>query len=400
MKHSTQGAGRPGKIVPLLAASAACAILAACGGGGGSGSGGATPMSTSSGSTGGHSMPKPQITQGLWIANGTNVLEYTPPQLAAGDSAMAPKVSIDSSAFGAPQGVTFDAAGNLWVMDPQANVNGTMTPALLEFSAAQLAALPQNDQPQPITVITTSGLMFPQQSVFDAQGNQWVTDHNANAIYVFTSSQLAQTGVQDIVPAVTITSAAFNGPLGIVFDTSGDLFIANNGGVPTSNSQMSAVGTSIVEFTAGQLPSPASAPSAPLSLVPDIVLNDDGQGSVQGPWALVFDKQGDLWSSNANAPFTLVEFPAAVRTTSGDPTPAIIISPATVGGNATLNAPNGICFDNLGDLAALDSAGSFGLALFGAGQLGSGTQDPMTFIVGNTTTLNAPAGCNFGPVVQ
>ena len=79
--------------------------------------------------------------KGLWIANGTNVLEYVPSQLAGGTSAAVPHLVNSSGAFGAPQGVTFDAHGNLWVMDPAGMVNGAATPALFEFSAAQLAAL-------------------------------------------------------------------------------------------------------------------------------------------------------------------------------------------------------------------------------------------------------------------
>jgi len=56
--------------------------------------------------------------KGLWIANGTNVLEYVPSQLAGGTSAAPPHLVNSSPVFGAPQGVTFDAHGNLRVMDP------------------------------------------------------------------------------------------------------------------------------------------------------------------------------------------------------------------------------------------------------------------------------------------
>jgi sugar lactone lactonase YvrE len=377
------------KIALSLAAVFAGVLLSACGGG----------NNSSSANGSGTIAMDPVIDMGLWIANGTNVLEYTPPQLATGTSAPAPHRMINSSAFGAPQGVTIDAAGNLWVMDPASNLNGTPTPALLEFSAAQLAALGTNSAPQPITTITSTSLSFPQQSVFDAQGNQWVTDHNGNFVLVFTATQLAQTGSQNLVPDVIISSSSFNGPLGIAFDSSGTLWIANNGGVPTLNNQMSPVGTSIVAFLAGHLPVPSGSPQT-VYLGPDLVLNDDGQGSIQAPWALTFDRQGNLWSSNANMPFTLVEFPAASRVTSGAPVPAVTISPTTFAGNATLNAPNGICFDNLGDLAAMNSAGAFGVALFGSKQLTTGAPAPDTFLVGSATTLNAPAGCNFGPLVN
>ena len=66
--------------------------------------------------------------------------------------------------------------------------------------------------------------------------------------------------------------------------------------------------------------------------------------------------------------------------------------------NQTLAAPNGIAFDNLGDLAAISSASPFGVAGFQRTQLipAKTGPTPNPFLVGATTTLNAPAGCNFG----
>jgi hypothetical protein len=371
--------GRPGA---KLTAALAGILLASCGGSGSSGSA-ATNNS------------------GLWIANGTNVLEYIPSQLAAGTTATAPHLMNVSGAFGAPQGVTFDSAGNLWVMDPQANVNGKQTPTLLKFSSAQLTALSSTNSPSPVAVITSASLAFPQQSVFDKAGNQWVADHNNNTVVVFTVAQLGMTGTNDLTPAVVLSSADFNGPLGIVFDSAGNLWVANNGGVPGANNTPSPAGTTIVEFAAGHLPAvPTTGMSTP-SLTPDVVLTDDGNGSIQAPWALLFDSAGNLFSSNANPPNTVVEFAKASLMTSGTPTPAVTISPAMVNGIPSLNAPNGLCFDNLGDLAALDSAGAYGLAFYTKGQLvTSGAVVPSTFIVGTGTQLNAPAGCNFGPLIN
>jgi secreted PhoX family phosphatase len=338
--------------------------------------------------------------KGLWIANGTNVLEYVPSQLAGGTSAALPHLVNSSGVFGAPQGVTFDAHGNLWVMDPAGVVNGTATPALFEFSAAQLAALAANQKPDPIATITSTALNFPQQSVFDSQGNQWVTDHNNNTVLVFTAAQLAQSGTNSAMPAVIISSAEFNGPLGIAFDGKGNLWLANNGGVPGANGTTSAVGTTIVEFLAAHLsPPPATGMITP-DLTPDVVLSDNGQNSIQGPWALTFDSTGNLWSSNGNTPFTLVELSKTSLAATGAPVPDVTLSPTMVNGNSTLNAPNGICFDNVGDLAATNSAGAFGIAFFTQTQLTTGATAPNTFIVGAATTLNAPAGCNFGTLVN
>jgi hypothetical protein len=71
------------------------------------------------------------------------------------------------------------------------------------------------------------------------------------------------------------------------------------------------------------------------------------------------------------------------------------------GGNATLNAPNGLAFDNLGDLSAVSSASPSGIPIYGVSK--SATAAPRfrtPFLVGATPTLNAPAGDVFGSAVQ
>jgi hypothetical protein len=330
--------------------------------------------------------PPPTVNTALWVANGANVLEYLPSQLAAGSTAMAPHLTNNSGAFGAPQGVSFDSYGDLWVIDGgTVSTGGTIQPALFEFTPAQLEALGTNNSPTPNITIRSADFVFPQQAVFDAKGDLWVSDNGANSVFVFSPAQLA-TANMDASPTITITSnPAFNGPLGITFDAVGDLWIANN------------ATTTIFEFKAQNLPHSSGS----VELAPDVTLSDDGNGSIQAPWALIFDSKGDLWSSNANAPNTVVEFAAASLTASGSPKPAVTLSPAMEGMNATLSAPNGIAFDNLGDLAAISSATPFGIASFGQTQLtDGGAIDPTQFIVGAATTLNAPAGCNFGPVVQ
>jgi hypothetical protein len=235
--------------------------------------------------------------------------------------------------------------------------------------------------------------VFPQQAAFDGRGNLWVSDNGSNAVYVFTGKQLGTTATT-AVPAVSITSTpAFNGPLGIAFDNRGDLYVANNGT------------TTIFGFSASSLPAVSSSSTAATTaaLVPTETLSDDGSGSIQGPWALAFDGYGDLWSSNANAPNTLVEFTRSQIVATGSPTPNITLASATVSSNATLVAPNGIAFDEYGDLAAASSAAPFGIAGFGPEQLQTNpttAPTPDVFLVGSATTLNAPAGVTFGPAFE
>jgi hypothetical protein len=325
----------------------------------------------------------------LWVANGTNVVEFG--SLPHGTHDTKPKVKLNSSVFGAPQGVVFDSSNNLWVIDGgTAIMGGTIAPSLEEFTEAQLKNLKKDPTPTPNVQITSSAdFVFPQQAVFDTGGNLWVSDNGANQVFVITPAQLAAGG--DIAFTTTIESdPAFQGPLGIVLH-GGNLYIANN------------ASTTIFEFNSNHLPAIGSGLT---TLVPDVILDDDGMGSIQGPWALVFDAAGDLWSSNANTPFTLVKFGPTQITTTGDPTPEITISPFEVKvhkklEDESLSAPNGIAFDQMGHLAAISSAAPFGVAKYnGKQEKMGGALNPASFLVGNKTTLNAPAGDNFGPDIN
>jgi hypothetical protein len=261
--------------------------------------------------------------------------------------------------------------------------------------------LPTNNAPDPVATITSASFNFPQQAVFDAAGNLWVSDHNNNSVLAFTAAQLAQTGATVDVPVVTLTSAAFNGPLGIIFDSSHNLWVANNGSVGGAAGATSPIGTTIVEFAAANVPAVTAGATASPVLTPDVTLSDDGQTSIQGPWQLNFDSSGNLWASNSNAPSTLIEIAVANLATTGAPAPAVTISTTMVAGTTpSLDAPNGLCFDDVGNLVATNSADSFGAPFYGKAQLKTGAPMPDTFFVGAATTLSAPAGCEFGTAVN
>jgi secreted PhoX family phosphatase len=326
----------------------------------------------------------------LWVANGTNVVEFSPSQQVSGVSDPAPRRTISSSVFVSPQGVVWDYYGDLWVIDGgTAASGGTVAPALYEFTPKQLSNLSSNSAPTPAMTISSASFVFPQQATFDRGGNLWVTDNGSNAVYVFTAKQLSATATAT-VPAVSITSTAFSGPLGVTFDFRGNLWVANN------------AATTIVGFSASSLPvvNSSSTTTTTRALTPSVTLSDNGSGSIQAPWALAIDGNGNLWSSNANAPNTVVEFTQSQLATTGSPTPNITLASATVSNNATLVAPNGIAFDNYGDLAVMSSGAPFGMAGYGPSQLRTNPASPLTpavFLVGTTTTLNAPAGVTFGP---
>jgi DNA-binding beta-propeller fold protein YncE len=213
----------------------------------------------------------------------------------------------------------------------------------------------------------------------------WVSDNGPDTVDVFLANQLTTT--DNVTPFLTISSSpAFNGPLGIVLHN-GKLYVANNGG------------TTIYVFDQPLL---AGALPGPLHLTPIAIISDDGEDSIQAPGALIFDSKSDLWSSNANLPNALVEFTDNQIAASGSPTSVITISPANVGKMVltSLSAPNGIAFDHSGNLAAVSSATLFGVAHYQPKELRkSADVQPHVLIVGAKTTLNPPAGDNFGPFI-
>jgi hypothetical protein len=120
--------------------------------------------------------------------------------------------------------------------------------------------------------------------------------------------------------------------------------------------------------------------------------------SIDGPWGLVFDTAGDLVLERGHYSGPLVvEFVASSLTASGTPAPAIQLTPLMTRVGVTIADPQGVSFNNLGDLVVSDDANK-STAIFKAGQLtGSGAVNPGTFLIGSATTLNAPTGLIFGP---
>ena len=74
-------------------------------------------------------------------------------------------------------------------------------------------------------IIGFRGFTTPVHGVFDTQGDLWVSDSGSNAVFEYTTAQLA-VGRPNVIPNITITSnPAFTEPIGIAFDAAGDLLL-------------------------------------------------------------------------------------------------------------------------------------------------------------------------------
>jgi sugar lactone lactonase YvrE len=341
----------------------------------------------SAGCGSGSNGPPTQPVVGLWEANFNNVLEFLETNIMHnGNSAPELMGNLPTPGFGAPQGVTFDSNGDLWVLDGGTlTTGGTIPPTVDEFTTGQLPTL-TNSGITPNAVIGSADFGFPQQLVFDSSGNLWVSDAANNKVFEFTTGQLS--GGANVTPTLVLTSTpAFNGSLGIAFDSSRDLWIANN--------NLSGASATVFEFSASQL----SGLSGAHTLVPAAILQSNGT-SISLPWALAFDSNGNLWVSNQDGTInTVVQFSkaqlAALTPAPTTPTPTVTISSTGSGATMTIDAPTGLAIDPQNDLAVSNVNNS--ISFFSFGQLTkSGSPSPEVFVAGSNTTINVPEGLVFG----
>ena len=273
-------------------------------------------------------------------------------------------ISSSSGSINLPYGQVFDSMGDLWVANNGAD-------SVVEFTASQLAA---SGSPAPNVTITSDGgtpasLSGPAGLAFDSSGDLWVANDSNESLVEYTPSQLT-TGSP--TPAATILNN--NGSLEdvteIAFDGAGDLWTANYG-----SSQLS-------EFTPAQLNCGCGA-STP---TPPVVITGSGVAGVQG---LAFDAQGDLWAGTCSPnPSVLSEYRPSQLATSGSPMPNVTIRDD---GSGDLGCAFGMQFDHNGTLWV--TADSSQLDGFTASQLGaSGSPNPSYFITGASTGLENASG--------
>ncbi len=194
---------------------------------------------------------------------------------------------------------------------------------------------------------------------------------NANSILGYTATQIA-TGTT-AAPAVTLITNSGNG--GIALDAAGNLWVTE----PSNNS--------IAEYTAAQI----KASGQPK---PNVVISADANASLDSPEALAMDGSGNLWVANSapagSGANTVVEFTTSQLSASGSPTPAVRLVPNA----GSINNPQGIAFDSLGNLWLSDSGA---VKEFSTTQLAaSGAAVPAVTIGDDGLgSLNGPEGITF-----
>ncbi len=250
----------------------------------------------------------------LWIPMfiGLNeVTGYARGQLAASGSPIQDVSLAGTTNHG--EGIAFDGKGNMWVAD--------FLGYLYRYDAASLAS---SGMPTPAVAINATAYGGLAGLAFDARGYLWTTANTSSQLVGYSPDQLTQDGAPTPAVVITTNGSSLSGPVGIAFDASGNLWVANS------------TNDAVVQFSAAQLLETGSPAST-------VTLSSDGANSLVFPYALAFDANGNLWVTNYNS--TVVRYSSAQLANTSSPTPTATIDPTSLGAT-----PVGLAFDASGAL--------------------------------------------------
>ncbi|HVB55199.1 MAG TPA: hypothetical protein VNE63_02035 [Candidatus Acidoferrales bacterium] len=330
--------------------------------------------------------------QGLWVANSQSLAEFQGP-LKSGRTP-AHRV-IRSKILDGSSTIAFDGSGNLWVTNFNTNT-------ILEFKKAQLKRLRRNPAPAAAVTISedfNSTLDGPEGLVFDTSGNMWVGAEHGQEILMYAPAQYAASGNPTATAILNANSFNFDSPSELAFDAVGNLWVVDedifngNGGAGE-----------VFEYTKAQITG-LSAGTHYIDPVFGIAL----------PWfthleGLAFDSIGNMWLADERG-VNVYKFAADQLTGTGmsqNLTPAVVLSPTSESGRCpeSLDGPYGIAVDQKGNLFVSNAnlAGQcFGsLVKFSAESIQS-SGSPIPKVVITTTrhgnNINDPNSLTFGPLL-
>ncbi len=259
----------------------------------------------------------------------------------SGDGGPATAAELDG-----PRDLAFDSAGDLFISDTNNSVVREVVKAtgeIITFAGDGTAGYSGDGGPA-----TAAEVDSPRSLAFDSAGDLFIADQDSNVVREVVKS----TG--DIITVAgdgtagysgndgPATAAELNGPIGLVFDSAGDLIIADSG-----NSMIREV----VEAT-GDIIAVAGNGTAGYS-------GDGGPATaaeLDGPGGVAFDSAGDLFIADEinNVVWEVVKATGDIITVAGNGTAGYSgnSGPATA---AELDYPTRVAVDSAGDLFVADT---------------------------------------------
>lgn len=171
---------------------------------------------------------------GLWYSNRQTgqIVRFGPEQLTASGQ---PTPQIIISGLTSPQGLAFDAAGNLWAIDDIA----AHQHRIVRYNASRLGSSYSGQPDASIVGFELTGIVpnqvrsilpGPADLAFDREGNLWVAYWNAHRIVKFNNAQQEEGGEQ--VAAIILRVSGDRIMQSIGFDNEGGLWVAGPPSTP------------------------------------------------------------------------------------------------------------------------------------------------------------------------
>ncbi|MDA8277259.1 MAG: hypothetical protein M0Z45_03545, partial [Actinomycetota bacterium] len=328
-------------------------------------------VTADSGPSGALSVPTIPVNGGsLFVGNIYNgsVAQYS--AMPNGNGATAPTDTLSSigpenSQNNDPSSIAVDAQGNIWVSNRAAN-------QIQEYTPAQFYL---NEQPQNTLSVSqisctnscgnTASLNNPVAIAFDSSGNLWVANQGNNIVDEYSQTQLSNlstTGapvpIRDIqISGGKVTGITFHSYPGSGASNSSEyMFVTQEANSATSSaSGIIGIDTSTITTSTGSFDSYLIG-----------VTISGTTSSIDLPTSPTFDSQGNLWVANGgggSSGNTLLEFTDsqladayyAAITPITDPTPALTIESTTTRNIASIYNPTSLAFDKTGNLYLANS---------------------------------------------
>ena len=159
----------------------------------------------------------------------------------------------------------------------------------------------------------TLSLNDPTGIVFDASGNLWVANYRGDSIFMYTRDAIARGGRVHARLSIAGPATMLRGPNRLAFDRGGRLWVADYDS------------DSIAAFAPAALAKGGA-------VAPDLIIKSDGVGR---PTGLAFDSDGNLWVTN-QATGNVISIAASDLHTEGPPKVAVTL--AMPGGHSSIPA--------------------------------------------------------------
>jgi sugar lactone lactonase YvrE len=181
-----------------------------------------------------------------WITGTETLVRFAASALA---SSGAPMPDKQVTITGCPEGLSFDTAGNLWLLQNSLDLITMFSKGALDDASPAASA----------TVHMSGAYNYPTASAFDHQGTLWVTQCGTfSGVTGYTAAQLA--AAVDTDPAITLTSSAWSCPIGIAVDRGGNLWVMDNA---DPGGSLARVAASVLGASGAVTPAPLIALTAP-----------------------------------------------------------------------------------------------------------------------------------------